>query len=144
MTGVEGRDEGALVLWFVAVRDGVGRSANGQGDIGAAQLVLSENLMLPLLVLLLVVVMRLRMGGVTLVLLSSGVSGRSLAIMSEPRSEVLVEEAQAVMAMLAALVLGVRTASMLQEVLSELLLLLLLLVSKRGAGGVPVKSEVLV
>jgi hypothetical protein len=68
------------------------------------------------------------MGGVMLVLLSSGVSGRSLVMMSEPRSESLVEGAQTVMALLAALVLRVRTVSMLQEVLSKLLLLLLLLV----------------
>lgn len=72
--------------------------------------------------------MRPRMGGVMLVLLSSGVSGRSLVMMSEPRSESLVEGAQTVMALLAALVLRVRTVSMLQEVLSKLLLLLLLLV----------------
>jgi hypothetical protein len=53
MTDIEGRDEGSLVLWFVAGREGVERSANGQCDVGAAMLVLSKNLMLPLLVLLL-------------------------------------------------------------------------------------------
>lgn len=59
MTGVKGRNEGALMLWFVVVHDGVRRDANGQGDVGGPLRVLSEHLMLPLLLLLFVVVMRL-------------------------------------------------------------------------------------